>query len=74
MRSKCDGRPNCNYRISLNTLGDPAKGCNKNFIWYYKCKNAVESSRSGFMNYHEVDGVGGHLVQGKWYVASTDRD
>ena len=66
MRNSCDRRQNCDYRVSVRTLGDPAKGCRKDFEWQYQCEAGIQDSRSGYLNYREVDGVGGHLVESRW--------
>ena len=66
MRQKCNGHRSCIYRVSTSNLGDPAKGCRKDFTWSYKCQEMMQDSRSGYLNYHEVDGVGGHLVESRW--------
>lgn len=31
MKMRCEGHQNCNYQVSTHDLGDPAKGCAKDF-------------------------------------------
>ena len=37
VKSRCDGRRQCDYRVDAGTLGDPAPNCAKNFIVVYAC-------------------------------------
>jgi hypothetical protein len=37
LAAACNGRMNCNYQINYKVLGDPARGCAKTFIVYYRC-------------------------------------
>jgi hypothetical protein len=33
----CSGRPDCNYVVDVDHLGDPARGCGKDFLVEYSC-------------------------------------
>ena len=35
---RCDGKSRCQYQVDVNTLGDPAPNCPKNFIVLYGCQ------------------------------------
>ena len=38
VKSRCDGRASCDYRVDALTLGDPAPNCAKNFVVLYACR------------------------------------
>ena len=64
----CKLKTQCHFPIKTKELGDPAKGCDKNFVWEYKCVGEVESSRSGTQDTREVEGIGLHLKEGVSFV------
>ena len=33
----CNGRPTCSYRIDHGVIGDPARGCSKDYVAEYRC-------------------------------------
>ncbi len=33
----CNGRLECNYKIDMNLLGDPARGCQKDYMAQWRC-------------------------------------
>jgi opacity protein-like surface antigen len=37
IKASCDGREACDYRVSADTLGDPKRGCGKNYLVLYMC-------------------------------------
>ncbi len=39
----CNGFQSCTYNISVGTLGDPKRGCEKDFVVRYKCSNSTAS-------------------------------
>ena len=39
----CNGRGYCNYDISSRRLGDPARGCDKDFRVYWRCEGDTQS-------------------------------
>jgi hypothetical protein len=41
VQSRCNGRRSCNYPVEALTLGDPAPGCQKNFVVLYTCSDAT---------------------------------
>lgn len=49
VRSVCDGQMNCNYRVDVTDLGDPAPNCKKNFIVLFQCQGD-ERVRLGQIN------------------------
>jgi len=41
IKSACDGKINCDYKIDHNVIGDPAKGCSKDYTAYFRCGNEI---------------------------------
>lgn len=41
VQSRCNGRRSCNYLVEVQTLGDPAPGCQKNFLVLHTCSDAA---------------------------------
>ena len=41
VQSRCNGRRSCNYPVEVQTLGDPAPGCQKNFVVLYTCSDVA---------------------------------
>lgn len=39
VKSRCDGRPTCQYGVDAGALGDPAPGCPKNMVVVFACTN-----------------------------------
>jgi hypothetical protein len=37
VKSRCDGKTQCDYLIDAGALGDPANGCAKNFVAMFTC-------------------------------------
>ena len=37
VKSRCDGKTQCDYVIDAGVLGDPANGCAKNFVALFTC-------------------------------------
>ena len=37
IKSKCDGKKNCDYLINHNIIGDPSRGCAKDYKVNFKC-------------------------------------
>lgn len=37
VKSRCDGKPTCDYVVDAGVLGDPANGCAKNFVVMFAC-------------------------------------
>ena len=35
---RCDNRARCDYAVDVDTLGDPAPHCQKNFVVLYTCQ------------------------------------
>jgi hypothetical protein len=42
VKSRCDGRASCDYRIDAMVLGDPAPNCAKNFVVLYACRGQAQ--------------------------------
>ncbi|MFM9901217.1 MAG: hypothetical protein ACKVOT_09385 [Polaromonas sp.] len=38
VKSRCDGKRQCDYRVDVAALGDAAPNCSKNFVVLYGCK------------------------------------
>jgi hypothetical protein len=38
VKSRCDGKRQCDYRVDVATLGDAAPNCSKNLVVLYSCK------------------------------------
>jgi hypothetical protein len=38
VKSRCDGRRQCDYAVDVATLGDAAPNCSKNFVVLYTCR------------------------------------
>ena len=38
VKSRCDGRRQCDYVVDVATLGDAAPNCGKNFVVLYSCR------------------------------------
>lgn len=43
VKASCDRKPSCQYPVDVNTLGDSALGCRKNFIVLYTCAGSPEA-------------------------------
>jgi hypothetical protein len=37
VKAKCDNQTNCQYRVDVGSLGDPAPNCPKNFVVLFGC-------------------------------------
>ena len=37
LAKKCDTTQQCDYKVDVNTLGDPSVGCAKDFLAVYRC-------------------------------------
>jgi hypothetical protein len=37
LKTQCDGRDTCEYRIDRRTIRDPAAGCRKDFLAEWRC-------------------------------------
>lgn len=38
VKSRCDGKRQCDYGVDVVALGDAAPNCSKNFVVLYSCK------------------------------------
>ena len=38
VKSRCDGRRQCDYAVDVAALGDAAPNCSKNFVVLYSCR------------------------------------
>lgn len=38
VKSRCDGRRQCDYAVDVAALGDAAPNCSKNFVVLYACR------------------------------------
>ena len=38
VKSRCDGRRQCDYAVDVAVLGDAAPNCGKNFVVLYNCR------------------------------------
>ncbi len=43
--SACNGKSSCRYRIDHSRIGDPARGCGKDFVVKYRCDGRMEQRR-----------------------------
>lgn len=54
LASKCNGHESCIYKVDYKTIGDPARGCKKDYIAEWKCganeriRSASVSGEAGF--------------------------
>lgn len=39
VKSRCDGKRQCDYRVDVAALGDAAPNCSKNFVVLFSCKS-----------------------------------
>lgn len=54
--NQCDGLSNCAYRISTGTLGDPARGCDKDFDVRWAC------GTQGVLSQHVTQEANQHTI------------
>ena len=56
--AQCDGKANCDYRIDVNELGDPAPGCAKGYAVAFNCNVNGNTVDSGYLTAPAEAGLG----------------
>ena len=46
LAAQCNNQRQCNYRVDYTILGDPARGCGKDFVAQWRCGNGPVQSTS----------------------------
>lgn len=46
VQARCNGLVNCGYRVNPGVLGDPARGCRKDFLVIYRCGKGKPKKRA----------------------------
>lgn len=46
LKASCDGAEQCEYTVNAKSLGDPARGCKKDYVARYTCKGSTNVKTS----------------------------